>query len=79
MSKGLEALEVIKHTTDLTNPLHAWTNELNTIEKELKAWNIVSEYVDVIQDRNGNYYLMLNGYGIPINEEQYNVLKEAIE
>ena len=36
MNKGLEALETLKHTTDLANPLYGWTNELNIIETELK-------------------------------------------
>lgn len=38
MNKGLEALEILKHTTDLDRPneLNGYKEELDIIEKELK-------------------------------------------
>lgn len=46
MSKELEALEVIKHTTDLDRPneLNGYHNEIDTIEKALKALEIIKEH-----------------------------------
>ena len=51
MSKGLVALEVIKHTTDLDRPneLNGYHNEICDVEKELKALEIIKEKrVDVL-------------------------------
>ena len=46
MSKGLEALEVIKHTTDLDRPneLNGYHNEISIIEKELKTLEVFSNF-----------------------------------
>lgn len=53
MSKGLEALECIKHTTDLYRPneLNGYKKELDIIETELKDYEkktkLAKEYADV--------------------------------
>lgn len=76
MSKGLKALKKVrycKYTSAFVNQ-----QAFNTIETELKSWDIVSEYVDVFI-LGYIYYMRLNGTVIPITEEQYLVLKEAIK
>ena len=49
MSKGLEVLEIIKHTTDLDRPneLNGYHNEIYNIEKELKALEIIKELMKI--------------------------------
>lgn len=79
MRKGLKAFDEVLETICCQKSNSNLKNCVNTVETELKSWDIVSEYVDVFI-LGGLYYLQLNGVGIlPITEEQYNVLKEAIK
>ena len=81
MSKGLEALENIKHY-DTRVGLHEKDYEL--IEKELKALEIIKERdVDVgWLKRAGNLYHYNMGMGIKsygaLIQEEYDLLKEVL-
>ena len=82
MSKGLKALEVFK---DLNRDYETWecyTEEIDIIEKELKALEIIKEnrvdvYALVIAyDLNDYNEMVRNVY--KITQEEYEFLKEVL-
>ena len=80
----LEALDIIRRTTDLDvpNELNGYTNELNIIESTLKAFKIIKEYDDFnVYEVQGSYYLSTGkNYRnqIPITKEEYDLLSEVL-
>ena len=82
---SLEALEVIKHTTDLDRPneLNGYHNEINIIEKHLKALEIIKNktviFVDMLIDskelKEYNDYVI---HCLQLTEEEWKLLKEVL-
>ena len=67
--KGLEALEkVIK-----TYFIHNMDKELDIIEKELKALEIIKKHISI----NG-YRIFSDGYEWELPQEEYDLLKEVL-
>ena len=93
MSKGLEALEVIKHTTDLDRPneLNGYHNEISIIEKDLETLEVFSNFemeLDKVKGIDGKYRYFLtikNERDEELTlflggwEKDYNLLKEWLK
>ena len=80
MSKGLEALEEIKETLSQLDTSFYSKESLNTIEKELKALEIMTKSLDIKEedffydDKENVYYFI----GSEIPKEEYDLLKEVL-
>ena len=82
MNKGLEALQ------DIKNKPFSWgklKDSLDTIEKELKALEIIKKYVGIQEsyDEIFPYDIVDKQYvstssGLIISKEEYNLLKEVL-
>lgn len=49
------------------------------IKKELEAYYVLKNYANIyLVEKNGSYYLYINGKPIMITEEEFNKLKEEI-
>ena len=91
MSKGLEALEHIKNNDfDIMltcyPPIPAYKGVsieemYDTIEKELKALEIIKEkeMLSVYKDIEGKCFLVFNTMAIEIPQEEFDLLREVLE
>ena len=83
MSKGLEALERLKHNIDFET-YYSYSNkdDLLIIEKEHKALEIIKNKFDMsVFEIQGQHYLLLGKnfrYREQIAKEEYDLLKEVL-
>ena len=85
MSKGLEALKRVKRFSVLLDSekdivkdlVEIIPNTLKTIEKELKALEIIKPLVDLTKEQK-HCWLWLGLNGRQITQEQYDLLKDIL-
>ena len=84
MSKGLEALNYIYQHWNCNHPTHCSGIEkhFNTIEKELKALEIIKENFkpyDIEELKNGMVRIWLgHDHYVDLSQDKYDLLKEVL-
>lgn len=88
MNKALEALDIIKHCTDLDMPneLNGYHDEIKIIEKHLKVLEIVKEKQVILFDFNHcksikDYNMAVKNltYAKQLTNKEFDLLKEVLK